>query len=123
MNGKLICVESTIYTITIDNFELLFMVTRLPQIPDRDSSSDLGGTFTGDYMSVALLNYTRKTYIINYIPVPLGYEYIMEKFELNEEYASALTIAVCNLIGREYKVPEKYEEKYRFALNRFRKIF
>ena len=78
--------------------------------------------FSGEYIAVSLLTYSMRTYIIRYDDVPMGYEYFMEKFELDEEPASALTIAICNLINRECRVPEKYEIKYRFALNRFKKI-
>jgi hypothetical protein len=121
MNDKLTKIDSTIYSIKINKSDLVFMASVLPYIPDNE---DLGkvAMFTGEYLNVSLLNYTQKSYIIRFDSIPLGYEYIMEKYELEEEVASALTIAICNLIGRESKVPEVYENKYRFALNRFKKL-
>jgi len=121
MNDKLIDINSTVYNIKINKNDLTFMVSTLPHI---SCNEDLGkpAMFSGKYIAVSLLTYSMRTYIIKYDDVPMGYEYFMEKFELDEEPASALTIAICNLINRECRVPEKYEIKYRFALNRFKKL-
>ena len=122
MNEKIIDIKSSIFSITVkDNQEIIFLASDLPHLP-KDEDKGMRGMFSGEYISISLLNYSLKSYILRYDPVPLGYEYIMEKYQLDEESASALTIAICNLIGRESKVPEKYEVKYRFALNRFKKI-
>lgn len=121
MNYKIIDTNSTINNIKINKNDLTFIVSKLPHIPDNE---DLGkpAMFSGQYIAVSLLSYSMKTYIIKYDDVPMGYEYFMEKFELDEEPAAALTIAICNLIGRESRAPEKYEVKYRFVLNRFKKL-
>ena len=83
----------------------LFSVTMIPRV---ESSGRMdGGIWSGNYAMVTLLNLTRKSYFLPVGGPPLGWEYIAEKYDLDDEEAMGFTEIIGRVLGREVRLPDK----------------
>ncbi|NSW82557.1 MAG: hypothetical protein HPY90_04650 [Syntrophothermus sp.] len=94
------------------NTEYVFSVTMIPRVENRVRKD--GGIWSGGYAMVTLLNLTRKTYFLPIGGPPLGWEYIAEKYDLDDEEAMGFTEVIGRVLGREVRLPETFRlEPYR----------
>lgn len=94
------------------NTEYVFSVTMIPRVENRVRKD--GGIWSGGYAMVTLLNLTRKSYFLPVGGPPLGWEYIAEKYDLDDEEAMGFTEIIGRVLGREVRLPETFRlEPYR----------
>lgn len=88
------------------DIEYVFSVTMIPRVENRVRKN--GGIWSGSYAMVTLLNLTRKTYFLPVGGPPLGWEYIAEKYDLDDEEAMGFTEVIGRVLGREVRLPETF---------------
>jgi len=105
--------KTTFYRVEEAGREYLFAVTPMPQ---TDQMNDYDDIWSGDYCLVSLLNLTRKSYFLINGGPPLGWEYISEKYGLDDDDAAALTKALGKILGREIRLPAVEAERCLYVI-------
>lgn len=82
--------------------EIMFAVSPAPK------EIKIPGVGEGDYVAVSLLNLSNRNYFLEAGGPTLGWEYIAEKFRLNEKDAIFFTKVLSNILGRESRIPLNY---------------
>lgn len=84
------------------NTEYVFSVTMIPRVENRVRKD--GGIWSGSFVMITLLNLSRKTYFFAPVGPPIGWEYIAEKYELEDEEAVGFAEIIGRVLGREVRL-------------------
>lgn len=85
------------------DIEYAFSVTMIPRVENRARKD--GGIWSGSFVMITLLNLSRKTYFFAVAGPPIGWEYIAEKYELEDEEAIGFAEIIGWVLGREIRLP------------------
>lgn len=80
----------------------LFSVTPVPRL--EEECPEDGGIWCGGYAMVTLLNLSQKTYFLPIGGPPLGWEYIAEKYELDDDEAIGFTEIIRRVLGQKVRL-------------------
>ena len=110
MPKKIARSQTSFYKAVAGDTEYIFTVTPIP--PVEDLARECGGIWNGSYVMVTLINYTRKTYFFTTDGPPLGWEYIAEKYCLDDDEAAGFTAILGKVLDREVRLPDEgYTER------------
>ena len=102
---KMACSQTTFYKASFGKIEYMFAVTPIPPVNDRRFED--GGIWNGGYMMVSLLNLSRRTYFLAAGGPPMGWEYIAEKYQLDDEEAAGFAAVLGKILDRDIRLADK----------------
>lgn len=97
------CSTTAFYLGYARGIEYAFSVAMIPYVENRARKD--GGIWSGSFAMITLLNLSRKTYFFAVAGPPIGWEYIAEKYDLEDEEAIGFAEIIGRVLGREIRLP------------------